>query len=139
MATHSSVLAWRIPGMVEPGGLSRTRLKQLSSSSSPVESESCSVVSDCLRPHGLYTVQGILQTSKLERVAIPFSRGSSQSQGLNPGLLPCRWNLYQLIFPVRFLIINVNILANVFSNYLFTFIDMFRYIDMNLPIYPTTK
>ena len=32
MATHSSVLAWRIPGMEEPGGLpgvtqSRTRLK----------------------------------------------------------------------------------------------------------------
>ena len=40
MATHSSVLAWRIPGMGEPGGLpsmgsqSRTRLKGLSSSSS---------------------------------------------------------------------------------------------------------
>ena len=40
MATHSSVLAWRIPGMGEPGGLqsmgshSRTRLKQLSNSSS---------------------------------------------------------------------------------------------------------
>ena len=40
MATHSSVLAWRIPGMGEPGGLpsvgsqSRARLKQLSSSSS---------------------------------------------------------------------------------------------------------
>ena len=40
MATHSSVLAWRIPGMGEPGGLpdvydaqSRTRLKRLSSSS----------------------------------------------------------------------------------------------------------
>ena len=38
MATHSSVLAWRIPGMGEPGGLpsmgshSRTRQKQLSSS-----------------------------------------------------------------------------------------------------------
>ena len=37
MATHSSVLAWRIPGMAEPGGLlsmgsqSRTRLKRLSS------------------------------------------------------------------------------------------------------------
>ena len=36
MATHSSVLAWRIPGMAEPGGLpsmgsqSRARLKQLS-------------------------------------------------------------------------------------------------------------
>ena len=41
MATHSSVLAWRIPGTGEPGGAavsgvtqSRTRLKQLSSSSS---------------------------------------------------------------------------------------------------------
>ena len=41
MATHSSILAWRIPGMGEPGGLpsmgvtqSRTRLKRLSSSSS---------------------------------------------------------------------------------------------------------
>ena len=40
MATHSSVLAWRIPRTRNPGGLlsmglqSRTRLKQLSSSSS---------------------------------------------------------------------------------------------------------
>ena len=40
MATHSSVLAWRIPGTGEPSGLlsmasySQTRLKQLSSSSS---------------------------------------------------------------------------------------------------------
>ena len=39
MATHSSVLPWRIPGTGEPGGLpsvgsqSRTRLKRLSSSS----------------------------------------------------------------------------------------------------------
>ena len=40
MATHSSVLAWRIPGTGEPGGLpsmglhSWTQLKRLSSSSS---------------------------------------------------------------------------------------------------------
>ena len=40
MATHSSVLAWGIPGMGDPGGLpsgvaqSLTRLKRLSSSSS---------------------------------------------------------------------------------------------------------
>ena len=26
MATHSSVLAWRIPGMVEPGGLGSHRV-----------------------------------------------------------------------------------------------------------------
>ena len=44
MATHSSVLAWRIPGTGEPGGAaiygvaqSRTRLKRLSSSSSSIE------------------------------------------------------------------------------------------------------
>ena len=38
MATHSSILAWRIPGTGEPSGLpfigSQTRLKRLSSSSS---------------------------------------------------------------------------------------------------------
>ena len=41
MASHSSVLAWRIPGMAGPDGLlsmgvarSRTRLKRLSSSNS---------------------------------------------------------------------------------------------------------
>ena len=45
MATHSSVLAWRIPGMEEPGGLlhgvaqSRTRLKRLSRSSSKAVQE----------------------------------------------------------------------------------------------------
>ena len=42
MATYSSVLAWRIPGTGEPGGLpflvaqSWTRLKQLSSSSGSI-------------------------------------------------------------------------------------------------------
>ena len=44
MATHSSVLAWRIPGTGEPSGLpygvaqSQTRLKRLSSSSSSMHS-----------------------------------------------------------------------------------------------------
>ena len=43
MATHFSVLAWRIPGTGKPGGLlsigshSRTQLKRLSSSSSSKE------------------------------------------------------------------------------------------------------
>ena len=46
MATHSSVLAWRIPGTGKPGGLpsrvaqSLTRLKRLSSSSSSSSSGS---------------------------------------------------------------------------------------------------
>ena len=43
MATHSIILAWRIPGMGEPGGLpsmgvtqSRTRLKRLSRAAAAV-------------------------------------------------------------------------------------------------------
>ena len=50
------------------------------------ESESCSVVSDSLEPHGLHTVHGILQARILEWVAFPFSRGSSQpaDQPLSP-------------------------------------------------------
>ena len=45
MATHHSVLAWRIPGTGEPGGLpsmglhSRTRLMRLSSSSIDVDTD----------------------------------------------------------------------------------------------------
>ena len=40
MATHSSVLAWRIPGTAEPGGVTQSQrwLKQLSSSSRSIES-----------------------------------------------------------------------------------------------------
>ena len=57
MATHSSVLAWRIPGTAEPGGLpsmgshSQTRLTQLSSSSSSRQ-EYCSGL-PCPPPGGL--------------------------------------------------------------------------------------
>ena len=62
MATHSSALAWRIPGTAEPGGLpsmgsqSQTRLKQLSSSICLLElCCGCSVafMSNSLRSHGL--------------------------------------------------------------------------------------
>ena len=41
------------------------------------ESESHSVVSDFLQPHGLHS-HGILQARILEWVAFPFSSGSSQ-------------------------------------------------------------
>ena len=43
-----------------------------------------------------YTVHEILQAGVLEWVAIPFSRGISPTQGLNPGLPHCRWILYLL-------------------------------------------
>ena len=42
------------------------------------ESENCSVVSNSLQSHGLYSVHGILQARILGWVAFPFSRGSSQ-------------------------------------------------------------
>ena len=38
----------------------------------------------------------IFQARILEMVAISFSRGSSASQGLNPGLLHCRPSIYCL-------------------------------------------
>ena len=47
------------------------------------ESESHSVVSNSFRPHGLYTVYGILQARILEWVAFPFSRGFFQSRDRN--------------------------------------------------------
>ena len=63
-------------------GLVQDRLEKLPGWDCP-ESISCSVVSDSLQPHGLYslpssTVHGILQARILEWVAIPFSKGSSQ-------------------------------------------------------------
>ena len=53
------------------------------------ESDSHSVVSNSLWPHGLYalpgsSVQGILQARILEWVAIPFSRGYFQCQDITP-------------------------------------------------------
>ena len=59
------------------------------------ESESHSVVSDSLWPHGLYSPwnspgqnTGVGSLSLLQ--------GIFPTQGLNPGLLHCRWILYQL-------------------------------------------
>ena len=43
-----------------------------------------------------YTVHGIIQIRLLEWVDIPFFRGIFPTQGSNPGLLHCRWILYQL-------------------------------------------
>ena len=43
-----------------------------------------------------FPVHGILQARILEWDAISFSRGVFLTQGLNLGLLHCRWILYQL-------------------------------------------
>ena len=86
MATHFSVLAWRVPGTGEPGGLpsmgshrvghdwsdlaAREKLTHILWRSTPC----CVPLCDPMD----YTVHGILQARILECVAIPFSRGSSQ-------------------------------------------------------------
>ena len=64
-----------------------------------LESVSLSVLSDSLQSMD-YTpgssIHGILQARILEWVTIPFSRGSPKPRDWTPGLLPCRWFLYQL-------------------------------------------
>ena len=71
MATHSSILAWRIPWTEEPGRL-HTVHGVAKSQTWLSESESRSVVSNSLQP------LGILQARILEWVAFSFSRGSYQ-------------------------------------------------------------
>ena len=96
MATHSSILAWRIPWMEEPGGLwvhivaeNQTGLKQLSmstmavgglphlcSSAAAKSLQSCPTLCDRIdgSPPGS-PVPGILQARTLEWVALFFSNG----------------------------------------------------------------
>ena len=94
MATHSNILAWRIPGMAEPGGLPSMGLHRVGHDWSDLAA-CCSVLCyavlccakslqssptlcnlmDCSPPCS--SVHGILQARILEWVAISFSRESS--------------------------------------------------------------
>ena len=58
----------------------------------PTYSESCSVVSDSLWPHGLYS--GVYQNTRVGSLSL--LQGIFPTQGSNPGLPHCRWILYQL-------------------------------------------
>ena len=59
------------------------------------ESESCSVVSNSLWPHGLYSPWNSPgQNTGVS--SLSFLQGISPTQGSNPGLLHCRWILFQL-------------------------------------------
>ena len=59
------------------------------------ERESCSVMSDSLRPHGLYTVHGILHARILVGI-LSLLQGIFTIQELNSFLPRCRQILYQL-------------------------------------------
>ena len=93
MATHSSVLAWRIPGTGEPGGLpslgsqSRTRLKWLSSSSSSTSSSSSS-------SHLQIKIQNIFCSSGLPPASSQTPPSPNTTMFWFPA--PCTW----LVLPV---------------------------------------
>ena len=88
MATQSSVLAWRIPGMTEPGGLPSMGLHRVGHDWSKQQQQVSKKVlvtqsyptlcdpMDCSPPGS--SVHEIFQERILEWVAISFSRGSSQ-------------------------------------------------------------
>ena len=90
MATHSSVLAWRIPGPGESGGLPSMGSHRVGHDWSDLATaaaaaavhvkvkvkvnQSCQTLCDPMN----CIVHGILQARILEWVAFPFSRGCSQ-------------------------------------------------------------
>ena len=61
-----------------------------------MKSESCSVMSDSLRPHELYSPWNSPGKNN-GAGSLSLLHGIFPAQGLNPGLLRCRWILYQLI------------------------------------------
>ena len=76
MATHSSVLAWRIPGMGEPGGLPSMGSHRVGHDWSDLAAAAA---------------------GKTTRVGCHFFlQGIFPTQGLKPGVLHCRQILYQL-------------------------------------------
>ena len=80
MATHSSVLAWRIPGTGEPGGLLSLGSHRVRHDWSDLAAAAAACLILC-NPMGCslpgFFVHGILQARILEWVAMPSSRGSS--------------------------------------------------------------
>ena len=80
-------------GVLTLGKLADARYQD--SSSLEKESESRSVVSNSLRPHGLYNPWNS-PGQNTEVGSLSLLQGIFPTQGLNPDLLHCRWILYQL-------------------------------------------
>ena len=119
MATHSSVLAWRIPGTREPGGLPSMGSHRVGHAWSNLaaaaaislreefqiiyifgsDSVSRSVVSDSLWPHGLQATRLLCPWDSGQEYWSGYHsllQGIFPTQGLNSGLLRCRQILYLL-------------------------------------------
>ena len=61
------------------------------------ESKSCSVVSDSLQPHGLYSPWNSLGQN-IGMGSLSLLQGIFPTQGSSPGLPHCRWILYHLSY-----------------------------------------
>ena len=119
MATHSSILAWKIPGTEEPGGWLPMGLHNVGHDWSNLaaaaailccgasslhciesESESHSVLSDSLQPHRRYCPWNSLgQNTGVGNLYL--LQGIFPTQRSNPGLLHCRRILYHLSYQGR--------------------------------------
>ena len=95
MATHSSVLAWRIPGTGEPGGLPSMgshRVRHEWSDLAAAAVFSCLVTSSSLQPHG-WRPSRIHGDSAGKNTGVgcqALLQSLFPTQGSNPGLLHCR-------------------------------------------------
>ena len=93
MATHSSVLAWRIPGTGEPGGLPSMGSHRVGHNWSNLAAAAASVTKD-------YTLDG-LQTQKCIRVVTPYPQGHVLRSTVDA------WNwivpnpIYTIFFPIH--------------------------------------
>ena len=90
----------------------------LSNSESLSESESHSVLSDFLRPHGLYSPWNFLgQNTGVGSLSL--LHGIFPTQGWNPGLAHCRQILYQLYVHAMYCTVcNYLILKKIVNNFL---------------------
>ena len=79
----------------DPGGERQLKAVPLEESKSTQKTESCSVVSESLQPHGLYSLWNSPgQNTGLGSLSLV--EGIFPTQGLNPGLPHLRQILYQL-------------------------------------------
>ena len=85
MATHSSVIDWRIPGMVEPGGLPSMGLH-----SEVKVAQSCLTLCDPMD----FPWNSLGQNTGVGSLSV--LQGIFPTQESNPGLPYCKWILYQL-------------------------------------------
>ena len=82
MATHSSVLAWRIPGMGEPGGLPSMGLHRVGHDWSDLAAAAAAayIPPNCLQWLSHFSDEKIGQLPKVREVKVKLGRGISETR-----------------------------------------------------------